>query len=135
MKYLLDVNVLVALGFIDHEFHQSVARWVSRLDSTEAALATCSLTELGFVRVLAQTPQYALSVAEARNLLDRVKVTSPVRFEFIADDHGAAHLPSWVRTPKQVSDGHLAQLAKAKGAQLVTLDRGIPGALVIPQER
>jgi len=135
MKYLLDVNVLVALGFFEHEFHEKVTRWVGTISTAEGILATCSHTELGFVRVLAQTPQYASSVAEAKDLLQRLKAASEVRFEFFADDHGASHLPSWVRAPKQVSDGHLAQLAKAKGAEFVTLDRGIPGALLIPQER
>jgi hypothetical protein len=28
MKYLLDVNALVALGLIHHEFHDRVAAWV-----------------------------------------------------------------------------------------------------------
>jgi len=28
MIYLLDVNALVALGFIHHEFHNRVAAWV-----------------------------------------------------------------------------------------------------------
>jgi predicted nucleic acid-binding protein len=31
MKYLLDVNALVALGFLEHEFHERVARWVRGL--------------------------------------------------------------------------------------------------------
>jgi predicted nucleic acid-binding protein len=127
------VNVLVALGFFEHEFHQQVARWLSSLDKREDALATCSLTEIGFVRVLAQTPEYGLSVADAKGLLQRVKATCPVKFEFIADDHGVSQLPSWVRTPKQVSDGHLAQLAKSKGAAFVSLDRGIPAATLIPR--
>jgi len=135
MKYLLDVNVLVALGFSEHEFHAPVARWAKSLEETDAVLATCPTTEMGFVRILAQTAQYGLSVAEAKNLLREVKQTFPVAFEFIADDHGVAQLPSWVRAPKQVSDGHLGQLAKAKGAEFVTLDRGIPGAFQIPQER
>jgi hypothetical protein len=38
----------------------------------------------------------------------------------------------WVKTVKQTTDGHLAQLAKANGAILATLDRGIPGAFHIP---
>jgi hypothetical protein len=38
----------------------------------------------------------------------------------------------WVKTVKQTTDGHLAQLAKANGAILATLDRGIPGAFQIP---
>jgi predicted nucleic acid-binding protein len=55
VKYLLDVNVLVALGFLQHEFHERVANWVHTLASRGIPeLATCSITELGFVRVLAQ---------------------------------------------------------------------------------
>ena len=27
MRYLLDVNALVALGFLQHEFHERVAHW------------------------------------------------------------------------------------------------------------
>jgi len=134
MKYLLDVNVLVAFGFLDHEFHQAVARWVSTL-TNESTLVTCSLTDLAFIRLLAQIPAYGVDVAEAKRLLHGAKSASPVPFEFIADDHDASHLPDWVTRPKQVNDGHLAGLAKAEGAEFVTLDRGIPGALLIPQER
>ena len=53
MIYLLDVNALVALGFVNHEFHARVVSWIRAQNSP--ALATCSITELGFVRVLAQT--------------------------------------------------------------------------------
>lgn len=135
MKYLLDVNVLVALGFVDHEFHEAAVRWVSTLGTEDSVLYTSPLTELGFLRVLSQAAEYGLTVAEARVLLGRVQASSPVPWEFMADDQDASQLPSWVRTPKQVNDGHLAQLAKAKGAQLATFDRGIPGALLIPRER
>jgi predicted nucleic acid-binding protein len=55
MKYLLDVNALVALGFLQHEFHGRVARWVHGLTTRGIPeLATCSITELGFIRVLVQ---------------------------------------------------------------------------------
>jgi uncharacterized protein len=70
VKYLLDVNVLIALGFLQHEFHQRVAGWVRRLASQGIPeLATCPITELGFVRVLAQAPQYGFTAFQARNLL------------------------------------------------------------------
>jgi len=42
-------------------------------------------------------------------------------------------LPDWVRKPKQVTDGHLLQLAAKHGGVLVTLDSGIPGATLIPE--
>lgn len=134
MKHLLDVNALVALGFLQHEFHERVAGWVHTLASKGVLeLATCSITELGFVRVLAQAPQYGFTIAHARNLLHRLKTGNA--FTFIIDDHDISHIPAWVKTAKQTTDGHLAQLAKAKGAILATLDGRIPGALLIPARR
>lgn len=133
MKYLLDVNVLVALGFIQHEFHERISKWVRTLTSTGAPeLITCSITELGFARVLAQAPQYGFSVAQARTLLLRLKAADDLKFTFISDDHDISHIPAWAKTAKQTTDGHLAQLAKAKGAILATLDGRIPGAFLIP---
>jgi predicted nucleic acid-binding protein len=133
VRYLLDVNALVALGLLQHEFHQQVARWVRSLASGGVPeLATCSITELGFVRVLAQAPQYEFNISQARTLLLRLKTGNILNFTEIADDHGVAHLPAWVKTVKQTTGGHLAQLAKANGAVLATLDTKIRGAFVIP---
>jgi predicted nucleic acid-binding protein len=133
MTYLLDVNALVALGFAHHEFHGRVASWLKgqRLPT----LATCSITELGFVRVLAQAPAYGITVARARTLLLRLKETRILSFSFIPDQNDISHLPGWVKTAKQTTDGHLVQLASAHGAELGTLDEKIPGAYLIPQAR
>jgi len=95
-------------------------------------LATCSITELGFVRVLTQAPQYGFAVSQARELLVRLKGAGVLKFTFILDDHDISQLPSWVKTGRQTSDGHLSQLAKANGAILATLDRGITRAFLIP---
>jgi uncharacterized protein len=136
MKYLLDVNGLVALGFLQHEFHERVASWVYTLASRGVPeLATSSITELGFVRVLAQAPQYGFSIADARTLLLRLKAGNSVKFTFIPDDHDVSHIPAWVKTARHITDGHLAQLAKAKSAILATLDERIPGAFLIPTQR
>ncbi|MGB6877159.1 MAG: PIN domain-containing protein [Candidatus Acidiferrales bacterium] len=133
MKYLLDVNALIALGFLQHEFHQRVAAWVRALAARGTPqLATCSITELGFVRVLAQAPQYGLTAAQARNLLLQLRAATIVQFTFIPDDHNITHLPGWVKSARQITDGHLEQLARAKGATLATLDRRIPRAFQIP---
>lgn len=133
MRYLLDVNALVALGFLQHEFHERVAIWVRVLASKGGVdLATCSITELGFVRVLTQAPQYGFTVSHARDLLLRLKAAKVLEFTLIPDDHDISHLPSWVKTAKQTTDGHLAQLARAEGALLATLDRRIPRAFLIP---
>ena len=135
MKYLLDVNALVALGFLQHEFHGRVARWVHGLTSNGIPeLATCSITELGFIRVLAQASHYGFSISQARSLLLRLKKEDALNFTFIADHHDVTHLPSWVKTAKQTTDGHLATLALANRAVLATLDRRIPRAFLIPEK-
>jgi len=133
MTYLLDVNALVALGFLQHEFHERVARWVRTLAAKPShGLATCSIAELGFVRVLAQAQQYGFTIAHARDLLQRLKTKNSLKFIFIADDQDVSRLPSWVKTAKQTTDGHLVQLAKAKGAILTTLDGRISETFLIP---
>jgi predicted nucleic acid-binding protein len=131
MMYLLDVNALVALGFINHEFHARVAAWVR--SSTAPQLASCSITELGFVRVLAQAAAYGFTVAQSRTLLLRLKQVRPSRLTFFPDTHDVSHLPAWVKMPKQITDGHLSNLATANGAILATLDEGIPNSYVIPK--
>jgi uncharacterized protein len=131
MIYLLDVNALVALGFMNHEFHGRVASWVQ--SNTSAQLASCSITELGFIRVLAQAPAYGFTVAQARTLLLRLKEARSSHLAFIADKSDVSHLPGWVRAPRQITDGHLSNLAKANGAVLATLDENIPGSFLIPQ--
>jgi uncharacterized protein len=136
MKYLLDVNALVALGFLQHEFHGRAANWVRKLAQRGIPeFATCSITELGFVRVLAQAPQYGFTVAHARDLLLQLKSANSLNFTFIPDDHDVSHLPAWVKSAKQITDGHLAQLAKANSAVLATLDTRIPGAYLIPAQK
>ena len=136
MKYLLDVSALLAFGTIDHEFHERVAAWIRGLTSNAVLeLATCSITELGFVRVVAQTPRYGFTAPEARALLLQIKARQAAIFMFIPDNHDISHIPGWVKFPKQITDGHLAELARANGAVLATLDRGIPGAFLIPEDK
>ena len=131
MIYLLDVNALVALGFLNHEFHARVANWVRSHNSPN--LASCSITELGFARVLAQAPAYGFTVAQARTLLLRLKQARNSPLTFIPDNHDISHLPARVRAPRQITDGHLSKLASANGAILAALDENIPGSYLIPK--
>jgi uncharacterized protein len=112
MIYLLDVNALVALGFINHEFHGRLAAWVQSHNAPN--LASCSITELGFVRVRAQAPAYGFTVTQARTLLLRLKGARTSPLQFIPDEHDVSHLPAWVRAPKQITDGHLKQACDCK---------------------
>ncbi len=134
MRYLLDVSALLAFGVIQHEFHSRTSDWVGSLESSEdPELLTCPITELGFVRVVAQVSQYGMPITEAQALLLRVKREGPVRFSFLPDDQDISTLPAWVRSAGQITDGHLARLATAHNAVLATLDTRIPRAFLIPQ--
>src|SRR5271156_5942488 len=101
-RYLLDVSALVALGLREHGFFERVVAWVQTLDPKDNEFASCAITELGFIRVLTQsaTP-YALSVAEAKAALQRLKASGEILFVFVADDQDASKLPSWVKTSRQ----------------------------------
>jgi predicted nucleic acid-binding protein len=130
MKYLLDVNVLIAFGVTQHQFHQRVVDWMrSQQGST---FLTSSLTEIGFVRVVASVIMYDLNVLQARSLLLGMKANATQPLTFLPDYNDISLLPAWVKTPKQITDGHLLQLASANGAILATLDEGVPGAYLIP---
>ena len=133
MRYLLDVSALVAFGVMQHEFHARTANWVRSLASSEdPELLTCSITELGFVRVLAQASQYGLTLGQAQSLLLGVKGEGLPRFTFIPDDQDISQLPAWGRTAGQITDGHLARLANTHNGVLATLETKIPRAFLIP---
>jgi predicted nucleic acid-binding protein len=133
VRYLLDVNALLALGLESHQFHRRVALWLLRVrPQPNSELATCSITELGFVRVLSQVPSYGYRVNEAQSLLARVKARSIVGFSFMPDDQDLSDMPKWVKSHNQLTDGHLVQLADAQDSVFATLDKRIPGAFLIP---
>ena len=134
MRYLLDVNALVSLGVIEHQFHNRVSGWIDRVKGTSGIeLLTCSITELGFVRILAQNMSYGFTVPTARALLLQMKAQHSTPFRFVSDAHDVSYLPAWVKSPKQLTDGHLLRLARRHDAELATLDRKIPGALLVPE--
>jgi uncharacterized protein len=136
MRYLLDVSALVAFGFLEHEFHKRVAVWIdSQASAGETEFLACSITELGFVRVLSQASQYGFTVSTARSLLMQLKSNNSARLTFVADHQDISQLPSWVTTGKQITDGDLAELAEAHEAVLATLHAKIPRSFLIPSGR
>lgn len=133
MIYLLDVAPLLALGLQQHVFHGRVATWMQTVaNQRDTMFATCAITELGFLRILTQASSYSFTTEQGKLLLAQLKATKGLRFLFLADDQGVEDLPPWVKGPKQITDGHLAGLARAHGAEMATLDERIPGAFLIP---
>jgi predicted nucleic acid-binding protein len=130
MRYLLDVNALIALGHTAHLLHQQALDWYRGAIETTTGIHTCSITELGFVRIAVATGLQP-DIESAIGALDALKSSSKVPFELISDDVPAARLPAFVKKPQSVTDGHLLELARKNSLRLVTLDRGIPAALYI----
>ncbi|MEJ0039038.1 MAG: PIN domain-containing protein [Gammaproteobacteria bacterium] len=136
MIFLLDVNALLAYHYPQHVHHTRVEGWICRLHAERGednvALATCSITELGFVRIGSGAARLTASVDTAR--ADLCALKSSENMLFVPDNIPARELPEWVRKPVQTTDGYLLALAKSHGGHLATLDRSIPGALFIPDD-
>jgi predicted nucleic acid-binding protein len=131
VSWLLDVNALVALAHQGHADHPRLMRWFASLAGSDARLGTCAITEIGFVRVSIQAG-LERDAAGAVETLEGLKESSRIPFVLLADALGAGRLPAWVSGPKQVTDGHLLELAGEHAMRLATLDKGIPRADLIP---
>ena len=136
MRYLLDVNVLLAMRYEAHAHHVRVSNWLREkrfIHSESLRLATSPITELGFVRIASGPAGFASDVDEAQTDLERLVAQQGLAF---VDDRLRAYpLPHWVQKFTQTTDGHLLQVAVSHGLTLATLDRGIRGAEVIPELR
>ena len=70
MKYLLDVNSLLALAVLHHEFHPRVTAWGgSSCTSRHSGIRDLLDHRAGIVRVLGQAQPYGSSVTHGRELL------------------------------------------------------------------
>jgi predicted nucleic acid-binding protein len=134
VKYLLDVNVLVAWGWADHVDHDRTAGWIAGVRKHRATtLWTSAIPELGFVRVSVQRTGGRVSVKEAGDTLAGMLESLGRAHAFLPDDRPAAGFPDWCQYASRTTDAHLMSLAHAHGAELATLDDGIPEAFLIPE--
>lgn len=133
VKYLLDVNVLVAWGWSDHVEHERTVTWIAAAKQQPGTvLLTSAIPQLGFVRVSVQRTGGQLAVnAAGKTLADMVDSLGSAH-AFLADDQSASVFPAWCQSSSRTTDAHLLELAETHGAKLATLDTGIPGAFLIP---
>lgn len=117
MKYLLDVNVLLAAIWENHPMHARAYAW---LDGKSVLL--CPLAELGFLRISTQQKAINAPMNKARVLLK--KFTTEHEATWIPDDLQALH--SHPKKSEHVTDMYLANLAAKHGARLATFDQRIP---------
>jgi len=125
--FLLDANVLIALAWPEHQFHETVGRWFGR--HSRAGWATCPFTQAAFVRILsnpafsadALTPRNALLVLESNLGLPGhhfwpadVPVPDAVK---IVERRLTGH--------RQITDAYLLGLAMHNRGKFATLDQGM----------
>ena len=131
-RYLLDVNVLIALVDPAHVQHDHVHAWFG--DVGRRAFATCPITENGLLRIVGH-PRYPNSpgppsaVAGALSAIRRLPGhafwpddISPVGHEFVD--------PALLSSHGRVTDGYLLALARSNGGHLATLDRKLAAEVV-----
>ena len=132
-RYLLDVNVLIALIDPAHVLHDRAHEWFAT--QGKKAWATCPLTENGVLRIVSHSrypnsPGSPAVVAEVMTVLLALG-----GHEFWPDDVSlldarriaSAHLLD----SGQVTDTYLLALARAHGGQLATFDRRLVADAVI----
>jgi toxin-antitoxin system PIN domain toxin len=115
---LLDANVLIGLVIPEHVHHIAARSWF--LGSTES-FATCPITEGSLIRELVR--EGALAEAAITTLAN---IHNHPRHEFWEDHLSYLDVSmTAVVGHRQVTDAYLVQLARTRGARLVSFDRGL----------
>jgi hypothetical protein len=95
VMYLLDINVLLAFRYVAHVHHLRAKRWIYAIQSLEPhPFATCSIVELGFIRIASGGSRLAANLIDAR--ADLRNTQSDLKPKFLPDDLDADQLPGWV---------------------------------------
>jgi uncharacterized protein len=121
---LLDVNVLLAIAWPNHQFHAAAIAALS----SQTRWATCALTQLGFIRLSSNPAAIATarSPHEAAAFLARLVADS---LHIYLDSLPAPAAEGWLNVfakllgHQQVMDAYLLRLAAANNAVFVTFDR------------
>lgn len=129
MVTLPDVNVLVALAWPNHLHHRAARSWFTA--NRDEGWATCSITQIGFVRLSANSKvtDATATAADAVAVLGRLVDMGHHRYFvddidlLVSDDDSMALVQGY----RQVTDAHLLAVARRHDAALVTFDRGAAG--------
>jgi uncharacterized protein len=124
---LLDINILTALLWPAHEHHEVAHAWFG--DRAHAPWATCSLTQLGFVRIVSN-PAFsrdALSSVEALALLADNLAHPGHQFwtDSLQVPTAVKGMAGRLQGYKQLTDAYLLAVAHRRNGVLATFDRGL----------
>lgn len=131
-RYLLDVNVLIALVDPAHVRHDAVHAWFERTGCQ--AFATCPITENGLLRIVGH-PKYPNSPGPPSAVVAALAAIRalpghafwPDSISLADGDRVDAALLS---SHGRVTDSYLLALAIANGGQLATMDRKLAAETV-----
>lgn len=126
-RYLVDLNVLVALTNAEHAHFHKANRWFGTLGNQ--GWAVCPLTEAGYIR-LTMSPAVGLgggNLSVAIAALAKLTDEPNYRFWPIMDSLAVVTAPFADRIfgHQQVTDAYLLGLAIKNDGVLVTFDRGL----------
>ena len=126
MTFLLDVNVLMALLWENHEHHQVARAWLRRT----TGFATCPVSQLGFARVSSHPALgYSMSPDQAFSVL-RSFLTDR-RHHFVPDDLSCEDRvvrTDLITSANQMTDHYLVAIARQHQLTLATFDESLAGA-------
>jgi uncharacterized protein len=124
---LLDVNVLIALGWPNHVHHRVARQWFTR--SSASGWATTPITEVGFVRISSNRRAMKVSTTPAAAIALLEEMTDLPGHTFWADDVplvvGTNGDRDVVASHRHVTDRHLVALAIHYDGRLVTFDAAL----------
>jgi uncharacterized protein len=125
--FLLDVNVLLALLWPPHTFHQSALRWFAR--KARQGWATSPITEAGFVRIVSN-PRFSQDAPSIRHAISVLRESqSHPTHQFWADELKVAEalepFEASLRGHQDVTDAYLLGLAIHKRGKLATFDQAL----------
>jgi predicted nucleic acid-binding protein len=117
VTYLLDVNMLLAAIWRDHQDQARVERWLR-----EKQTATCPISELGFLRISSgETFPFRAEPQVCRNAL--LEFLRKHRCRFIPGDFSPKRIAA--QFSREFTDLYLAELAERHRLKLATLDTRI----------
>ena len=131
-RYLLDVNILIALVDPAHVQHEEVHEWFGRVGRT--SFATCPITENGLLRIVGH-PKYPNSPGPPSTVASALAaIRSLPGHAFWPDSISLADSSfvdaSLLSSHSRVTDSYLLALARANKGQLATLDHKLATEVV-----
>jgi toxin-antitoxin system PIN domain toxin len=132
--HLLDVNVLIALGWPNNKHHDSARRWFASIAAE--GWATCPLTQCAFVRISTNPKAVGSALTPAQAVAAIARMTSHEQHVFWADDLPVAspYFPAAaLQGHQQITDAYLLALCASRGGRLATFDAAISAIAANPQ--